>query len=181
MRPFGPGRSRAQPLRSPCSFQPASPRPGSASVLRLGHELSSFALRVAMPPRFMNPLLLGTWLSLIGCASPQTGVRQPPPVTHPEASTAAVQPSQSIEQIPFKWLNYRTTIDTAERDNMRGGPDLDFKPIAFGHLHRQWTVFKAQLRSGDELWHWTSGPRFGYCIVRNRQTVALFTYHDLGK
>lgn len=181
MRPFGPGNIRAQPLRSPCSFQPASPRPGSASVLRLGHELSSFALRVAMPPRFMNPLrhshmVVADRLRKPANRSPPTATCDAPRSVHGSGPTVAVHRANTFQmaQLPDH-DRHRGTGQHA------GGPDLDFKPIAFGHLHRQWTVFKAQLRSGDELWHWTSGPRFGYCIVRNRQTVALFTYHDLGK
>jgi len=88
---------------------------------------------------------------------------------------------QRVTDIPSKWRNYQVTPEKAESDNLRGGPSLDIKPIPFGSLNKEWMKFKAKLVEGDELWHWTSESKFGYCIIRNKKTVSIFTYHDINK
>lgn len=79
---------------------------------------------------------------------------------------------------PPEYLKHKLTFAEAEARAQKQAEELGVS-ISSQWIQR-WATFKAQFSDGDELWFWEylPGPMTGgagYCIVRNRVSVASIT------
>lgn len=86
--------------------------------------------------------------------------------------------------IPVEWLDKKINVVEAEASHPGISDDrvVRFPEAAkpFGFQHDEWEELKAELRSGDELWTFTSPPEFwrqrrgtaGIVLVRDGKIVS---------
>ncbi len=85
-----------------------------------------------------------------------------------------------LGEFPDAWLRTKISIEDAEKHNMTTLSEVGSKPIAFGHLNRQWNKFKQIIMPSDELWEvrspqeeWDrSAGVAGFCIIRKGKVIA---------
>jgi hypothetical protein len=77
-----------------------------------------------------------------------------------------------------EWLRRRVTVAEAEAAHMVRADSLE--PVPFGFLNGRWRELVASMAEGDELWEFRSPPdswailvgRGGYCVVRGGRVVG---------
>lgn len=107
-----------------------------------------------------------------GTATPAALEPVPPP-------PAAGDPA---DVIPRSWLQKRTTVEEAEKQNLVTNERLGSAPVPFGFINARWVEFKGRMQAGDELWEFSSSSaswehlagRGGLCIVRQGRIVDCF-------
>lgn len=78
------------------------------------------------------------------------------------------------------WLKRKLTIEQAEAENMVTDERLGQAPVPFGYCNNMWRALLAKMRSGDELWEFSSSReswqhlcgRRGIALVRGGEVVA---------
>jgi hypothetical protein len=124
--------------------------------------------------QFLAILTLALILAASPCAAERSAGPGPPNET---PSTGELR-----DVIPRAWLERRTTVKEAERKHLVTDKRLGPKPVPFGFMNEQWVRFKGELRSGDELWEFSSSAdswkhlagRSGICIVRKGRIIDSF-------
>ena len=78
------------------------------------------------------------------------------------------------------WLIEKTTVEELEEKHKVWIFEICWwKPIPFGFCNQEWEDLKSELKSGDELWVFSSSTQLwenlmgcsGVCIVRNGEII----------
>lgn len=78
------------------------------------------------------------------------------------------------------WLQKKTSVEAAERENLVHDERLGQDPLPFGFQNDKWKLLLKGMQAGDELWEFSSPPktwemmcgRAGIALIRRGEVMA---------